>query len=100
VGIPVYDTNRFGLPQRMRDYAVRQRSGQGPSSTILSGVERDALQTIADAAGQPTPTVSPDREELRILLRSARANAHPDRNDGDRTTWDTIENAAQILRLN
>jgi hypothetical protein len=99
VGIPIYDTNRVGLPQRMRDYAVRQQNGQRSPSTFLSGVERDAVQTIADAAAQPMPVVTPGREELRTLLRSARANAHPDRNDGDRTAWDTVEDAANVLRL-
>jgi hypothetical protein len=100
VGIPVYDTNRVGLPQRMRDYAVRQQNSRTSSTPGLSGVERDAVQTIAGVAGRPVPTVSPDREELRVLLRSARANAHPDRNNGDRTAWDTLENAANVLNLN
>lgn len=99
VGIPVYDTNRIGLPQRMREYAVRQQNGRTASTPTLSGVERDAVQTIAGIAGLPAPAVSPDRDELRVLLRSARANAHPDRNNGDRTTWDTVENAAQVLKL-
>jgi hypothetical protein len=83
----------------MRDYAVRQQNGQSPPSTFLSGAERDAVQTIADVAAQPVPVVTPGREELRTLLRSARANAHPDRNDGDRTAWDTVEDAANVLRL-
>jgi hypothetical protein len=99
VGIPVYDTNRVGLPQRMREYAVRKQNGQAASTPTLSGAERDAIQTIAGVAGVPAPTVGPDREELRVLLRSARANAHPDRNNGDRSTWDTVEDAANVLRL-
>ena len=102
VGIPVYDTNRFGLPQRMRDYAVRTQGRQqnGTSSVVLRGVEREALQTIADTAGQPVPTVTEGREELRAVLRSARANAHPDRNEGDRSQWDAVEDAATVLGLN
>jgi hypothetical protein len=99
VAIPIYDTNRVGLPQRMRDYAVRQQNGRGPSSTFMSGIERDALQTIADAAAQPVPVRTDGPEELRTLLRSARANAHPDRNDGDRSAWDAVEDAAKVLRL-
>jgi hypothetical protein len=99
VGIPVYDTNRVGLPQRMRDYAVRRQNGHSSSAPTLSGVERDAVQTLAGFAGQPAPEVSAGREELRALLRSARASAHPDRNDGDRAAWDTVERAAQVLNL-
>jgi hypothetical protein len=97
LGIPVYDTNRFGLPQRMRDYAVRQRSTT--PSVSLSGLEREAIQTIADAAGQPVPALSESKDEVRAMLRSARANVHPDRNDGDRSAWDAVEDAAAVLRL-
>jgi hypothetical protein len=102
VGIPVYDTNRFGLPQRMRDYAVRMQGRQqnGTLPVALRGVEREALQTIADAAEQPVPAITEGREELRGMLRSARANAHPDRNDGDRSRWDAVEDAATVLGLN
>jgi hypothetical protein len=105
VGIPIYDTNRVGLPQRMRDYAVRmqgrQQGGQGAStsgSPLLSGAEREALATIARVAEQPVPR-GDDREELRGLLRTARANAHPDRNNGDRATWDVVDEAAKRLDL-
>ena len=98
VGIPVYDTNRIGLPQRMRDYAVRQQNGHSSGASLLSGVQRDALETIARIADQAIPS-STDREELRVLLRTARANAHPDRNDGDRALWDTVDEAAKTLGL-
>lgn len=99
VGIPVYDTNRYGLPQRMRDYAVRVQAGRAASRPTMSGVQQDAVKTIAGAAAQPVPVVIPDRDELLVLLRSARANVHPDRNNGDRTTWDAVEAAAQVLDL-
>lgn len=102
VGIPVYDTNRFGLPQRMRDYAVRmQQGGRTPSGSTpptFSGIERDAIQTLARVAEQPAPR-GDDREELRGLLRTARANAHPDRNNGDRAAWDIVDEAAKRLDL-
>src|SRR5262245_54657178 len=44
-GIPIYDTNRVGLPQRMRDFAVRQQAGQDgrtPAAPARSGRELDA----------------------------------------------------------
>ena len=101
VGIPVYDATRMGLPQRMRDYAVRVQAGrqQAGRTTALNGLEREAVETIAGVAGQPVPTLTESRDELRVILRSARANAHPDRNNGDRSTWDAVEDAAKVLRL-
>jgi hypothetical protein len=33
------------------------------------------------------------------LFRWAQTKAHPDRNDGDRTLWDQVEQAAQVLGL-
>jgi hypothetical protein len=81
----------------MRDYAIRQQAGK--STPMLRGVELDALQRIAEVAGRPTPEITEGRDELRVILRSARANAHPDRNNGDRSTWDVVEQAARVLNL-
>jgi hypothetical protein len=103
VGIPVYDTNRIGLPQRMRDYALRQQAGEaGSGRTAASGRsarERDAIQALATAAALPTPSADASRADLQTLLRSARAKAHPDRNDGDRALWDAVDDAAHVLGL-
>jgi hypothetical protein len=125
LGIPVYDANRVGYPQRMRDYAVRQQgrsSGHTASSTSrdprrstagggptrapagprpLSPSERDAIATLqvsADVAGGDV-TVRPDDEVLRRWWKQARARSHPDRRGGDRTEWDEVEQAAQTLNL-
>ena len=97
----MYDATRMGLPQRMRDYAVRVQAGrqQAGRTTALNGLEHEAVETIAGVAGQPVPTLTESRDELRVILRSARANAHPDRNNGDRSTWDAVEDAAKVLRL-
>jgi hypothetical protein len=34
---------------------------------------------------------------LDALVKRARAKTHPDRHDGDRTAWDTVERAAAVL---
>jgi hypothetical protein len=102
MGIPIYDTNRVGLPQRMRDYALRQKAAQAPASTIRPGRsarEWDAITTLAGAAALPVPAADVDNERLRGLLRAARAKAHPDRNGGDRSGWDAVEDAAHTLGL-
>ena len=103
VGIPIYDTNRVGLPQRMRDYAVRQQAGSGGSVRApapgRSARERDAIQALATAAALPTPPADATGVDLQALVRSARAKAHPDRNGGDRGLWDAVEDAVRVLGL-
>ncbi len=104
VGIPIYHTDRIGLPQRMRDYAVRQQAGTGSAgatsaSPVRSPQQEDALRTLAAAASVDVPGPRADRAALVALLRAARAKAHPDRNGGDRTRWDAVEEAAHILGL-
>jgi hypothetical protein len=113
-GIPVYDTNRVGYPQRMRDYSVRvsgRSSGStpgpggsrsGPPTTDARRRSPDELRAIAALeaiAGVGETTGEPDAEELRRIWRLARSRAHPDRRGGDRTAWDEVEIAARALGL-
>lgn len=104
MGIPIYDTNRVGLPQRMRDYALRhQASKAAPTSAARAPVrtarEWDAITSLAGLAALPVPATDIDDDGLRALLRAARAKAHPDRNGGNRVEWDAVENAAHALGL-
>ena len=102
-GIPIYHASRVGLPQRMREYALRQQAGGGaatsPSAHRRSGRERDAVQVLAEAASVSVPGAEASREDLLVLLRAARAKAHPDRNGGDRALWDAVDDAAHVLGL-
>jgi hypothetical protein len=109
VGIPVYDTNRVGYPQRMRDYSVRvsgrvpggDAGGAAPTSTSMarSPSERAAIAALEAIAGVGQTTGEPDDDELRRIWRLARSRAHPDRRGGDRTAWDEVEIAARTLGL-
>ena len=105
VGIPVYDTNRVGYPQRMRDYSLRVqgrdavRLAPAATSTARSPRERSAIAALEAIAGVGQTTGEPDEEELRRIWRLARSRAHPDRRGGDRTAWDEVEIAARTLGL-
>ncbi len=104
VGIPVYDTNRVGYPQRMRDYSVRISGQNGDraaasSTTDRSPRERSAIAALEAIAGVGQTTGEPDDEELRRIWRLARSRAHPDRRGGDRAAWDEVEVAARTLGL-
>ncbi|WP_344323947.1 hypothetical protein [Aeromicrobium halocynthiae] len=113
--IPIYDANRTGYPQRMRDYAVRQKArqsgtsaGTGPAGRAsrpsagrpLSSAERDAIVTLQVSAGvESTAPGRPDEQTLRQWWKQARVRSHPDRRGGDRTEWDQVESAAETLGL-
>jgi hypothetical protein len=106
VGIPVYDTNRVGLPKRMRDYALRNQAAQRDSGRsnvarppVRSARQWDAVETLAAVAGLTAPGSDATDDDLLVLFRAARARAHPDRNGGDRGAWDAVEDAARALGL-
>ncbi len=106
VGIPVYDTNRVGYPQRMRDYSLRVKGGSTTASSPSaapsvgrSSRERAAIAALESIAGVGEIAGDPDDDELRRIWRLARSRAHPDRRGGDRTAWDEVEVAARTLGL-
>lgn len=114
--IPLYDVNRTGYPNRMREYAMR-KSGRGqstnpfrtgplprsesvpPAPAVRAPQFNPAMvKVLAQHAGVEPPD-SPTIEDLRRLLRAARARVHPDRTEGDRVAWDRVEDAARTLGL-
>ncbi|EFQ83445.1 hypothetical protein HMPREF0063_11107 [Aeromicrobium marinum DSM 15272] len=108
--IPVYDTNRVGIPQRMREFDQRQRRG-GPQAggsrpvanpapaARLDPRQSAAVMTLEMIAGADPLPDAHDRDDLVTLLRQARGKAHPDRRGGDRSMWDKVEDAARTLDL-
>lgn len=80
--------DRYGITSRGEQYTgwkAIEAGGMGISEA------RDVLARL-----------SPDHRRdgnLRSLWRAAQKAAHPDRNDGDRTLWDQVEQAARVLGL-
>lgn len=102
--IPCYDANRVGYPQRMRDYNVRnqnRRTATAPKQvkTTQSPKELAALMTLESIAGAEPLADNPGKDDVERLWKRARAAAHPDRRDGDRTQWDKVEESARVLGL-
>ena len=61
--------------------------------------EMAAIMVLESAAGvEPLPP-HPTFEQLMKVYRQARSHAHPDRNGGDRTRWDKVEESARALDL-
>lgn len=101
--IPLYDANRVGYPQRMRDFNARESAKKKTSVDAergdYSSAQFAAIMTLETIAGvEPLPR-NPSRSDLERVLRSARSQAHPDRNGGDRSRWDKVEQAARKLGL-
>lgn len=116
----VYATDRFHTWQdnaraialtlqalrRIDDYEVVKRGEQYAGFKALpagrampaSHMTRDeALEVLANAHDIPVEHFNTDPDQLRSSWRRARHHAHPDRNGGDRTLWDQVEQAAQVL---
>lgn len=104
--IPVYDSNLVPIPARKREFDLRKAKVSSPSATPKAAPPKQQsprelaaimkLETIAKV--EPLPN-DPSFEQLMRLYRNARKQAHPDRLGGDRTTWDTVEDAARVLGL-
>lgn len=108
LGIPLYDANRVGYPDRMREYNQRKAqrktttSGAGAPAGVPAGLSRDQLAAlmVLERVAQGGPVGDdPSREAMTKLWKAARAKAHPDRNGGDRESWDKVEKAARTLGL-
>lgn len=105
LGIPCYDANRVGYPQRMRDYNVRSSQTKRTETeakhvkTTQSPKEMAALMTLESIASVDPLPDNPGKDDVERLWKRARAAAHPDRLNGDRAKWDKVEESARALGL-
>jgi len=101
--IPIYDANKVGYPQRMRDFNARIAAKKKTSVEAERGsytpAQFAAIMTLETIGGVDPLPRNPSRSDLDRVLRAARAKAHPDRTGGDRTQWDKVEQAARTLGL-
>lgn len=93
--IPCYDPRRVGYPERMRV----SKANKAKEPTKRPQIELAAIMTLESIAKSEPIDDSPTNEQLQSLLKAARINAHPDRNNGDRINWDRVEQAAKQLGL-
>ena len=92
--------DRYGITQRHQQYAGFKALPAGTNGTGTHMTRTEALGLVFMLAGlNVEPTHFEDPINRRRALRAARATAHPDRHDGDRTLWDQVEQAAQVLGL-
>jgi hypothetical protein len=85
--------DRYGIGaygQQYAGYKALPAGSNGAPSHMTTSQAESVITSIVGAF---------DRSEGRERLRRARAMSHPDRHDGDRTLWDQVEQAAQVLGL-
>lgn len=110
--LPLYDTNKVGYPQRMRDYNTRSATRPKTSTPPPTAAPRasrpasrwtpeqlKAIRELQFIAEVDVTDGNLDEDALTKLIRAARAQAHPDRNSGDRSAWDRIDRIARLVDL-
>lgn len=87
--------DRYGATRRAEQYqgfrALPPGSGAAPSGmtteVALAVITRESGVGLHSAVGN-----------LPLALRHAKANTHPDRNNGDRSRYDAVDQAEQVLK--
>lgn len=89
--------DRYGVTKRGEQYtgwkALPSGSG-GPASHMTAD---EAWSILGSFGERPVAEQRQAPDGLQRAYRRARAFAHPDRHDGDRTLWDQVEQAARLL---
>ena len=84
--------DRYGITKRGEQYQGFKALPSGTGAIAMGGMTRDeALEIVQRLSAGSTSTTLSDR------IRHAKANAHPDRNEGRRALWDELERAIAVL---
>lgn len=85
--------DRYGVTKRGEQYTGWQQLGAAPMPPAsMSAAEAEELIYSYVGVGEL------DRPSLVTAYKRARAITHPDRHKDDRTEWDKVEAAADVLR--
>ncbi|UIU47028.1 hypothetical protein [Microcystis phage MinS1] len=97
--------DRYGATETGQQYTGFKAIGAGramPASHMTRSDAAELLERVAigdegDARERSVQRIRDGGPRARDVWKHARAEAHPDRRGGDRTLWDQIEQAAQVL---
>jgi hypothetical protein len=88
--------DRYGITRRREQYtgfrALPPGQGLAPSG-MTTEVALELLREEAEIT-----RLDASLTQLEAILRRAKANAHPDANAGDRSRWNAVDEAEQVLR--
>lgn len=85
--------DRYGATETGQQYTGFKALPAGRAMPASHMTDDEALAVLVAIAGPDA-----DWDDDASLHRKARAVAHPDRNNGDQTLWDQVEQAANALR--
>lgn len=86
--------DRYGVTTAGEQYAGFKQIGS-TSTVTVSAVE--AASDLAEVSRLPATVILADAKVAKEAVRMAIARTHPDRNRGDRTAYDSVEQARSIL---
>lgn len=86
----------YGVTKRGEQYTGFKALPAGRSMPASHMTTDQACRILSELSGV-TITPGESEQSTRARLREAKAAAHPDRHDGDRTLWDHVEQAARVL---
>lgn len=96
--------DRYGATETGQQYAGFKALPAGRAMPSSHMTRDEALgvfgvwgRAASDLPPVPAEHVNTDPDVLRGMHRAARRAAHPDRNNGDQTAWDQVEQAAAVL---
>ena len=96
--------DRYGATETGQQYAGFKALPAGRAMPASHMTRTEALgvfgvwgRALSEMPAIPAEHVNTDPDSLRSLYRAARRAAHPDRNNGDQTAWDQVEQAARVL---
>ena len=85
--------DRYGITKRGEQYQGFKALPAGQGAIAMGGMTRSDAMALIATIGEAAPNQVVDSG----VIRAAKANAHPDRNGGDRTLWDQLERALAVL---
>ena len=89
--------DRYGVSRSGEQYRGYKQLAAGNGAVSSRMTLTDALAVIRAASGSLVPADQLPPGELAVLVRLAQRRTHPDHLDGDRTQWDRVEEARQLL---
>lgn len=92
--------DRYGATETGQQYAGFKALPAGramPASHMTTDAARALLISLSGFAGLDDFDPWGDPYLVAKVVRSAKFTAHPDRNEGDQTVWDQVEQAASVL---
>lgn len=84
--------DRYGITKRGEQYAGWKQLPGGSGVEPSHMTEDRAFEVLLQIVGSEA-----DWSDDASLVRKARAVTHPDRQGGDRSLWDQVEQAARVL---